>query len=984
MKSWVGHLLLALACCCAGDLPAQEAGTALTDADRDLVIIHLDQNWNPGWGNTGKNWYHHASQGAFMIAYDWFMALEQPTTAVPPPETPLFREPKNLARFGFLPSEPDPTYNPGNLPIGFAIAHDWVDPNRNNPPLRALGLTCAACHTGEVRYGKYRIRIEGGSAMINLSLFQQELAAAIFITNASSEKFDRFAGRIMPGNDSPELRGRLKRALEVAVAAGLKQKDLEHRMGVSGIESGFGRTDALARIGNSVFGKFGSVNLTDVDAPVNFPHVWDTPWFDWVQYNGSIRLPMVRNIGEALGLGAAAKITPDGDGNTSEYESTVDVENLHKMELLLSGDKPFAGLRAPAWPEELLGEIQGFRDRNGRWEQGRVLYQELCAHCHHLTEDYKSHQDSSDENDYWTKPNKFGRRFMKTPLVNIVDIGTDSTAALKFYRRIVYTGSLDETDVQIMPAVTALTIATVGVRDKAYSELKLTREQEQEYDGYREMPGEFGGGEPGATAPLEYKARSLDGVWATAPFLHNGSVPNLYELLVPAAERSTSFYVGSTEFDPVKVGFDTGWSPGAFRLQTTIPGNLNTGHEFRNPTPEEEDLQRIIGPWQKQRRGRDVDRKPALKGIVGRLLTDDERYAIIEYVKSLGSPVTQRKEIAHEYPPAQEDDAIRELGSVLAAIQSSTFEGQVQKANGAPVVAMRGQHLKNHAVVWARFRIENSPDLPAGARVGLFSEAKEYTALIRFSNGDSFNDAEPDVHGMAIKVLVPDATDSSRVESHDLVLADNRVFFAEDVARLLTFVKAKVQFARDGDRAAFGQVARNYPALEGFRKIPTKGLLAQDYWSQTPYRLGTQAVKYLVKATGAAAQAAEIADRSKRDFLREALIDQLTLKRVPATFDFCVQLQTDAESMPIENPTIPWNSPPVKVATIIIDPQRFDSAEQMQFCENLTYSPWRAPPEHQPLGGINRARNPIYGASSQVRHERNKAVPVEPTGRERF
>jgi hypothetical protein len=50
-----------------------------------------------------------------------------------------------------------------------------------------------------------------------------------------------------------------------------------------------------------------------------------------------------------------------------------------------------------------------------------------------------------------------------------------------------------------------------------------------------------------------WKAAPRDGVWATAPFLHNGSVPNLYEMLIPAAERTKKFWLGG-DFDPVKVG----------------------------------------------------------------------------------------------------------------------------------------------------------------------------------------------------------------------------------------------------------------------------------------------------------------------------------------------------------------------------------------------------------------------------------------------
>ena len=51
----------------------------------------------------------------------------------------------------------------------------------------------------------------------------------------------------------------------------------------------------------------------------------------------------------------------------------------------------------------------------------------------------------------------------------------------------------------------------------------------------------------------QYKARPLQGAWATAPFLHNGSVPNLYELLSPVTERSKRFFLGRREYDPVKV-----------------------------------------------------------------------------------------------------------------------------------------------------------------------------------------------------------------------------------------------------------------------------------------------------------------------------------------------------------------------------------------------------------------------------------------------
>jgi hypothetical protein len=99
--------------------------------------------------------------------------------------------------------------------------------------------------------------------------------------------------------------------------------------------------------------------------------------------------------------------------------------------------------------------------------------------------------------------------------------------------------------------------------------------------------------------PRSYKARSLNGIWATAPYLHNGSVPNLWQLLQPADQRVKQFYVGSRELDPVNVGFETTPYAGGFNFDTTLPGNSNAGHTF------------------------------------GTTLGDDEKWALIEYLKSL-------------------------------------------------------------------------------------------------------------------------------------------------------------------------------------------------------------------------------------------------------------------------------------------------------------------------------------------------------------
>ena len=89
--------------------------------------------------------------------------------------------------------------------------------------------------------------------------------------------------------------------------------------------------------------------------------------------------------------------------------------------------------------------------------------------------------------------------------------------------------------------------------------------------------------------PLAYRARALNGIWAMAPYLQNGSVPSLYDLLLPPDQRPKTFYVGDWNFDPEIVGYETNEPfPGAFPFDTSTRGNRNTGHEFGTDLSEED------------------------------------------------------------------------------------------------------------------------------------------------------------------------------------------------------------------------------------------------------------------------------------------------------------------------------------------------------------------------------------------------------------
>lgn len=93
-----------------------------------------------------------------------------------------------------------------------------------------------------------------------------------------------------------------------------------------------------------------------------------------------------------------------------------------------------------------------------------------------------------------------------------------------------------------------------------------------------------------------YANMPLDGVWLRAPYLHNGSVPNLRELLKPASERTKAFYRGYDVYDPVNVGFaidpDAADEGKYFRFDTTVKGNSNAGHEGRRYGTELEDAEK--------------------------------------------------------------------------------------------------------------------------------------------------------------------------------------------------------------------------------------------------------------------------------------------------------------------------------------------------------------------------------------------------------
>ncbi|WP_165074398.1 di-heme-cytochrome C peroxidase [Paludisphaera rhizosphaerae] len=844
--------------------PLLGIGGVTTPAAQGPLTVRLDQGWN-GYDSLR---FHHSTQGSRILPLSWFMALEQPVFT--PLPVGLLAERDYMGRFGFMyeterPAavksgvlEPTPKGAPAkdpyaeaklaqddfDLPLGFAIHRNFKAPYAD-PPVSTetpvVGLTCAGCHTGrldvKLEDGTLKsVMIEGGSAMIHITNFQQAVGRALFFTQFFKERFRRFAraalGESLP-DDNPRILA-LKKDLDRFIELGLASEDYAKEHKLNSTLSGYSRTDALGLIGNRVFGVLNQENQVVTDAPVNFPHLWDTPWFDWVQYNGSIRTPMARNIGEALGVGAVINLKdPLKPTDPPLYESSVHLANLSWMEDALGGDEPFQGLQPPSWAD-MARKVFGndppagspYAINREMAEAGEKLYKANCVRCHLPPHKTLTAVPDRSHSEYFSKPDPgSGKHFLRLNVVGLNVIGTDPNQALNFYRRVAtapepptraYSNTDDdaaqqrvdyakqqavnenyaywsrlvrqatpnsssfamisaedglfrvtsmirrlqyqsqqyqllppklelqkllehhegdiqragaglvvvafvgdalycrvfdvdgvpvidrsERDVKTPPARLAALkqslkaqqpgslpvakylgeIAAVFFPDQArFFDEKSRTEQRKRWDRYRAIPAPLDLGDERAIleaagkdwvimANLGYRARPHDGIWATPPFLHNGSVPNLYEMLVPAKERSPKFYLGSTRFDPVRVGYESSQFHGGFEMDTSLPGNTNVGHEFRNFTLEDFEYLKGTPPNEKSTLAQrwcdvlgieeteyhalvkqdalkalitkktherlDEPGPRAIKGVIGAEFTDDERWRLVEYLKTL-------------------------------------------------------------------------------------------------------------------------------------------------------------------------------------------------------------------------------------------------------------------------------------------------------------------------------------------------------------
>ena len=557
------------------------------DVAAEEEVVVLDQ----GWSDDIRAGYYHKSQGSALMPLRYFLALETAAGGE------RFASPENLARYGFLPSDFAGSVIQQNgvdridlprLPVGMALTDRDGEPH--------VGLNCAACHSADVIAGGQRLRVDGAPAATDFDQFVIDLADAVQQTAQirraedgtpePTPRFERFLGRVALIDPLPFLKDRGGAVADALAFAAAFQGEMALRRPAH--PSGPGRVDALTQIINALAAKDLGIrtNHATPAAPTSHPALWLTPELEMVQWNMAAADPLGRNTGQALGVLGKANLL---DG--LPFTSSANLETLELNETWVDMLAP------PAWPADLLGEID-----TAQAETGRDLFKQHCLKCHNAPP-----FEMTDPGD-----NENGDTFIKVTPVPLPVVGTDPVYTNTFTGRWVSVAPVKELlefDGQTEPAAvflgSSVGAVTEALREKARSRGQTVSEPRLRPASHQDCRGrpDDAADEPcGYRPPFDggaLKAGPLIGLWATGPYFHNGSVRTVFEVISPPEERAGTFWIGDRTVDADHLGFASTETENAYLFDTKIPGNGNGGHDFWADNP----------------------------------LTEDERLAIIEYLK---------------------------------------------------------------------------------------------------------------------------------------------------------------------------------------------------------------------------------------------------------------------------------------------------------------------------------------------------------------
>jgi hypothetical protein len=586
----------------------------------DTMAVKLDRpdptivaDYSNGLTAEQKESFYHLSQGSEIIPWTLLTAVDVADSASSKPFV------EDLARYGLL---PDPGRDDG-LPVGLTVTS-----NRFTFGMDFVGVTCAACHVSELHRNGKVVRVDGAPNMFNLQLFYSQAVDALMAATSDHRKlwhalkrlgrqdyerygiaapFVRPATLVYYGANVLMHRDRLDARLELieVIRLAKERRDPDHPT------SGFGRLDAFDGARNFIFTrlrkadadgtfKVNTANMVKLDAavkfpplwsrkaskpdpvetysgqPQSFPQVWGFKDYDWVEWTMDTNTVMERNFTETLGAGATVVLDPKR--TDSLFDSSIPMRNMHQLEWLAYYIDP------PQWPAAVFGDIDA-----GLAAAGKGIFQKTCAGCHEYGDDRRT-----------------ASGLLKLRGMRPDQTGTDPIAALRISCPIPDTGPLVieprsytiedsqllkdcggvETGTAFSGSSFARTVqvAVDGIKQKAYATAGIDaaegkamedlgrRGQVNWRDTLLDTKSPYG----------PFAARPLYGVWAAAPYLHNGSVPTLYDMLLPPAQRPTKFALGAREYDPVKLGFtaDSTCDQQDCVVDTAHNGDGNGGHTW--------------------------------------------------------------------------------------------------------------------------------------------------------------------------------------------------------------------------------------------------------------------------------------------------------------------------------------------------------------------------------------------------------------------
>lgn len=567
---------------------------SLFAAPATAQTVYVDQG--SSWTSSLRNQFYTQDQGARIMPISWMRALNLPDG------TPFLGD--ALERYGYLPL---PGQGETDLPVGFTT-------NGSGPDM-AVGMTCSACHTRQIDVNGTAYRLDGGPGIVDFQSFLKDLDEAVLSLLADDASFTAFADKVLgSGADASKVA-----ALRAQVTIWSNRYHTLIDRSLPDPAWGPARLDAVSMIFNRLTGlDIGEAsddylipeNIAVADAPTRYPFLWNAAKQDFTQWpgfaeNGNELLGLARNLGEVYGVFGEFHPKPSSGLFFNRDYTSVNSANWDGLKALESW---IWDIGAPRWPWELDQALA---------QQGEAIFNLPaadggCVECH------------------GKRKGKFRSLLHSTFATPILDVGTDRREC-QILTRVVKTGTLEGAKIPIVgdalpaeaPAFDVLATSVIGAiiqhstslfgndrlaDARRVSETETTADDTEFLKGFDDLRGAFPiAGEANArltgSPECKYEARVLDGIWAAAPYLHNGSVPTLTELLKPAADRVMSFTPGPN-YDIEAVGMATQQTRFSHVIELTgcddnASGNSNCGHTF------------------------------------GTTLSDDNKRALLEYLKSI-------------------------------------------------------------------------------------------------------------------------------------------------------------------------------------------------------------------------------------------------------------------------------------------------------------------------------------------------------------